>query len=155
MNQDVSLKDEEQRQLRDVTSLRDAVSELFDGFFGGRSPLSVRHLQADSGLGWSPAVNVRETDDAILIYAALPGVEKADVSIEMKDNHLILSGKTRQMEPEDGWLRRELPAGQFFRAFALSADVKADQVKASLKNGVLEITLPKAEEEKPRKVSID
>lgn len=140
---------------RDMVGLRDTISGLFDDFFSGRPMLATRHLQSDSGLGWVPAVNIRETQDAFIVLAALPGVEKSNVNLEVKDNTLILTGQVKEAQgEEDGWLRRELPAGPFYRAFNVAVEVDASKVGASFKNGILEIRLPKAEQSKPRKVQI-
>jgi len=142
-------------EYRDMVGLRDTISGLFDDFFSGRPMLASRHMLADSGLGWTPAVNIREMDDAFLVYAALPGVERSDVNLEVKDNTLTLTGQAKESEEtEDGWLRRELPAGQFYRAFNLASEVDSGKVSANFKNGILEIRLPKAEQSKPRKVQI-
>lgn len=144
-----------QDSVKDMVGLRDTISGLFDDFFSGRPMLAARHLQSDNGIGWGPAVDVRETAEEIVAYADLPGVEKEDIQLEVKDNTLVLSGRRKQLaNAPDGWLRREAPYGQFFRAFSLSADVKANQVTANFKNGVLEIHLPKAEEAKPHRVKI-
>jgi HSP20 family protein len=145
----------DQDALRDMVGLRDTISGLFDDFFTGRPMMAARAPQMDNGFGWSPAVDIRETADAIVVSAALPGVNREDVELEVKDGNLILSGKRKEATEEEGWLRRELPYGQFFRAFKLSAEVQADQVKAHFKNGILEINLPKAEGAKPRKVRIE
>lgn len=144
-----------QDAVRDMVGMRDTISGLFDDFFSGKPMIAARHLQSDSGIGWGPAVDVRESEEEMVVYADLPGVEKEDIQLEVKDHTLVLTGKRKQLSAsEDGWLRREAPYGQFFRAFSLSADVKANQVTANFKNGVLEIHLPKAEEAKPHRVKI-
>lgn len=144
-----------QDPVREMVGLRDTISGLFDDFFSGRPMLATRHPQTDLGLGWSPAVDVRENDEEFVLYADLPGVEKQDVQLEMKDSTLILSGKRKEVEVSDeGWLRRETPSGAFYRAFALPADVAAAKVSANYKNGVLEIRLPKAEQAKPHRIEI-
>lgn len=144
-----------QDSVKEMVGLRDTISGLFDDFFHGKPLIAARHLQSDSGIGWGPAVDVRETEEEIVVYADLPGVEKEDIQLEVKDHTLVLTGKRKQLaSAEDGWLRREAPWGQFFRAFSLSADVKANQVTANFKNGVLEVHLPKAEEAKPHRVKI-
>lgn len=144
-----------QDPVKEMVGLRDTISGLFDDFFSGKPLLATRYQQSDLGYGWSPAVDIRETDDEIVVEAALPGVRKEDVQLEVKDSALVLTG-TRKERPasEDGWLRRELPYGQFYRAFGLPGEVKTKEVKASFENGVLEIRLPKAEEAKPHKVQI-
>jgi HSP20 family protein len=144
-----------QDSVKDMVGLRDTISGLFDDFFSGKPLIAARHLQSDSGIGWGPAVDVRETEEEVVVYADLPGVDKEDIQLEVKDHVLVLTGKRKQLcNAEDGWLRRETPYGQFFRAFSLSADVKANQVTANFKSGVLEIHLPKAEEAKPHRVKI-
>jgi len=117
--------------------------------------LASRYMQTDNGLGWTPAANIRETPEAFSLEVALPGADKNDVALEVKDNTLVLSGHIKEAQSEDeGWLRRELPSGPFYRAFGLAADVDASKVSANFKNGLLEIRLPKAEQSKPRKVQI-
>jgi len=118
--------------------------------------MASRSRQMDMGMGWVPAVNIRETEDAFHIRAALPGVEKSDLELEVKDSTLILTGKVKEAdENEEGWLRREIPSGQFYRAFTLGTDVESTKVSANCKNGILEIKLQKAEKSKPRKVQIN
>lgn len=133
-----------------------SLDRLFESVFGESPLFGVRHLRTDAGLGWAPAVDIRETDAELIVYAAMPGLDKKDVGLELKDNTLVLSGRMKPLgSDEDSWIRRELPRGEFYRAFSLPADVQADKVKASMKNGVLEIRLPKAEEARPRKVEIE
>jgi HSP20 family protein len=122
---------------------------LFETLFGQRRACEP------NGLAWAPAVDVRETDAELVLYAALPGLNKEDIALEVQDNTLVLSGKMKPLgSEEDTWVRRELPRGDFHRAFHLSADVQVGKVQATMKNGVLEIRLPKAEEAKPRRVAI-
>lgn len=126
---------------------------LFETLFGHSPAFGAR--RAETGLGWAPAVDVRETDAELIVYAALPGLNKEDVTLEVQDNTLVLSGKMKPLgSDEDSWVRRELPRGEFYRAFHLAADVQVGKVQATMKNGVLEIRLPKAEEARPRKIEI-
>lgn len=132
-----------------------SLDRLFQSVFGESPLFGARHLQAEAGYGWQPAVDIRETDAELIAYAALPGLNKEDVSLEVKDNTLVLSGKMKPLgSDEDSWVRRELPRGEFYRAFHLSADVQVSKVTATMKNGVLEIRLPKSEAARPRKVEI-
>jgi len=120
------------------------------------SPLFGWRRVQQPGYSWAPAVDIRETDADFIAYVALPGLEKEDVSLEVKENMLVVSGRMKPLgSDEDTWLRRELPRGDFYRAFELPANVQADKVKASMRGGVLEIRLGKAEEARPRKVVID
>lgn len=145
------LRDSENRTSAELRSL----DRLFESVFGQSPLFGFRHMRSDVGLGWSPAIDIRETDNELIVYAALPGLSKEDVTVEVKDNTLILSGKMKALgSEEDSWIRREFPRGEFYRAFSLSADVQVGRVSASMKNGVLEIRLPKAEEARPRKIVI-
>lgn len=128
---------------------------LLEGLFSSTPLFGWRRVQ-QPGYAWAPAVDIRETDADFIAYVALPGLEKEDVSLEVKDNMLVVSGRMKPLgSDEDTWLRRELPRGDFYRAFELPANVQADKVKASMRGGVLEIRLAKAEEARPRKVVIE
>lgn len=132
-----------------------SLDRLFQSVFGESPLFGARHVRAEAGYGWQPAVDIRETDTDLIVYAALPGMNKEDVALEVKDNTLVLSGRMKPLgSDEDSWVRRELPRGEFYRAFHLSADVQTGKVSAAMRNGVLEIRLPKSEAAKPRKVEI-
>lgn len=137
------------RPQAEVGDLRTAIDGLFEDFLGPRAAYA-RALQAAPH---APSVDIRETDEEIVLYCDLPGVEKQDVQVEVRDNNLVLSGE-RKPRKEEGWLRREAFAGGFYRAFALPAEVQATKVKAAMSNGVLEVRLPKAEQAKPHRVTI-
>ena len=127
-----------------------ALDRLLESLFGGAPAYRVR-----SSFDWTPAVDIRETDAEIVVYAALPGLDRGDISLEVKDNALAISGKMKPLgSDEDVWTRRELPRGEFYRAFQLPADVQAAKVTAAMRDGVLEIRLPKAEDARPRKIAI-
>lgn len=139
--------------VREMSGLRDAVSGLFDDVLGGRAA----RLQADGEAQgtWAPAVDARESEDALVLTVALPGVEKSAIHLEVKEGTLTLAG-VRKAAADDraAWVRRELPTGPFYRAFNLPADIAADKVQADYKDGQLEIRLPRAEASRPRKVEI-
>jgi HSP20 family protein len=142
-------RDAENRPAADFRS----VDRLLETVFGETPFFGLRHIGA--GTGWMPAVDIRETDNELVIYAALPGLSKDEVSLEVKEHTLVISGRMKPLgSDEDSWVRRELPRGEFYRAFALPADVVAAKVTASMREGVLEVRLPKAEEAKPRRINI-
>jgi HSP20 family protein len=134
----------------EVGDLRTAIDGLFEGFLAPR----VAYARAQAAIPHAPSVDIRETDEEIVLYCDLPGVDKQDVQVEVRDNNLVLSGERKSRKEEEGWLRREAFAGAFYRAFALPAEVQATKVKASMNNGVLEVRLPKAEQAKPHRVTI-
>ena len=138
---------------RDMVTLRDRMDRLFDD-----SLARLRGAEDDMSLSnWSPSVDVYETTENIVIKAEVPGVKKEDISVEVKDNTLYLKGE-RKFEKdvkEENYHRMERSYGSFRRVFSLPATVEQDQVKASFKDGVLEIMLPKAEKAKPKKIAVD
>jgi len=123
----------------------------------------LSHLLDDSPLStageagqWAPRVDIRETDDALLVQAELPGIEKKDVHLELKDGVLTLSGERRYEKDvkEENVHRVERAYGSFSRSFSLPTNVETDKVAANMKNGVLEIRLPKRESAKPKAIAI-
>lgn len=102
-----------------------------------------------------PRVNIIEEAEAVIIEAELPGVSKDSVTLEVKDGELILLGK-RDLRTSNGqYVMRERAAAHFRRVFALSNALDTAKVDASMKDGVLTITLPKTDRVKPRKININ
>jgi HSP20 family protein len=138
--------------------LRDRFDRLFSNAFGDfLSPLGPAGASEEvSTRRWMPAVDIRETGDALTLFAELPGLSREDVHITLENNVLTISGE-RKFEKDakgDDYHRIERAYGAFARSFTLPQNVKADKVEASFMDGVLAVTLPKAEEAKPRKVEI-
>ena len=141
---------------REMMSLRDAMDRLFDDAF--TRPLSLR------GDGWSaPAIDMYQTDEEIVVKAALPGIKAEEVQINVTGDVLTLKGEVRQEEEktsspqgkEKAWHIREQRYGSFERSVALPTAVVSDKAKAEFENGILTITLPKAEEVKPRTITVN
>jgi len=133
---------------RDFMTLREAMDHLFDDAF--TRPLTLRD-------GWSaPAIDMYQTDDEIVVKAALPGFKTDEVQINITGEVLTLKGETKQVEEkkDKAWHLREQRWGAFERAVALPTEVVADKAKAEFENGILTITLPKAEEVKPKIINI-
>jgi HSP20 family protein len=107
---------------------------------------------------WSPAMDIKETDKEIVIHQDLPGVKKEDIKVELHDGILTISGerKSEIKEEKDKYYRVERSFGKFSRSIAVPKDLKEDQIKAQVNNGVLEISFPKAKEEpKPKTIKIN
>jgi HSP20 family protein len=102
---------------------------------------------------WAPPVDIVETEQAIVLRADVPGVRLEDLDIELDGDTLTLRGE-RRAQPEGGLLRMERPQGRLERSFAIGVPIDAACVKATYRRGVLEITLPKAGEAKPRQVRL-
>jgi len=105
---------------------------------------------------WIPAVDIRETDDAMLVQAELPGIDKKDVKLEVKDRVLTISGERNYEKDvqEENIHRIERSYGKFVRSFSLPANVDTDRVDAAMKNGILEIRLPKKESARPKAITV-
>ena len=134
---------------REITSLRDDMNRLFSRTLGD---------SAGSGSGnmWSPAVDIFDTADAIVLRAELPGLDAEDIDIEVDDNVLTLSGERRFEErlEEGRYYRVERAYGRFQRSVTLPQNVKADEISAAVDRGVLEVRVPKADEARPRKIAV-
>ena len=106
---------------------------------------------------WVPAMDLVEADDHFLLKADLPGLGEEDVSIEIRDNALTISGerKSEYEKRERGWYRVERATGSFSRSLSLPDGVDPDAVRAEFDRGVLEVWIPKPEARKPRRVQIN
>ncbi|MFZ9228365.1 MAG: Hsp20/alpha crystallin family protein [Prochlorococcaceae cyanobacterium] len=98
--------------------------------------------------GWAPRVDVSENDDAFVIKAEIPGIDKDDVKVSLENGVLTLQGERRQEREEKGWRyhRMERSYGHFMRSFTLPSNVDEAHLKASFHNGLLEVDLPKIEQ---------
>jgi len=105
---------------------------------------------------WAPSVDIRETEDALLVQAELPGIDKKDVKVEVHDGVLTLSGERRYEKDvkEENVHRVERAYGSFSRSFSLPSKIDGEKVEAHMKDGVLEVRLPKRESVRPRAVEI-
>jgi len=100
-----------------------------------------------------PPVNLSEDEDNIYVRAEIPGLKVDDVELTLGDGSLVIRG---ERNPGQGkYFRRERPTGAFQRIVGINVPVDRDKVKAAMKDGVLEVTLAKAEEVKPRKIAIE
>ncbi len=134
---------------RDMMTLREAMDRLFDDAF--TRPLSL------AGNSWSvPAVDMYQTDNEVVVKAALPGIKADEVQINITGDVLTLKGEVKQQDEvkEKAYHIREQRWGTFERTLVLPSNVVADKAKADFENGILTITLPKAEEAKPKTISI-
>jgi HSP20 family protein len=133
---------------REVDSLQNEVNRVFDAFFGGGASAPARR--------WVPAVDVVETDERLLLKMDLPGLDRDDVSIEIRDGVLTVSGQRRaeHEQKSEGYHRIERAFGTFSRSLSLPDGIEPDKVEANFDKGVLEIRVPKPEERKPHRVQI-
>ncbi|HEX2468894.1 MAG TPA: Hsp20/alpha crystallin family protein [Solirubrobacterales bacterium] len=133
---------------REVDTLQSEVNRIFDTFFGGTNDTRARR--------WVPAMDLVETSDHLVLRADLPGMEKDDVNVDIKDGVLTVSGerKTEQEQKSEGFYRVERAFGSFSRSLTLPEGIDADKVEADFDKGVLEVRIPKPKERKPHRVAI-
>jgi HSP20 family protein len=137
---------------RDFSEIQTEMNRLFDGFFGRPS-----HVAGGMERVWAPSMDMTETKDELVVTADLPGVNEKDIHLSITGDMLTLTGE-RQWNQEvkhDDFYRGERWFGKFERALPLPIPVQADKVKASYRDGVLTIRLPKTEGIKPKEIKID
>jgi len=122
--------------------------------------LNTVATEADDDHGkaaWAPPVDIFERGDDLVLRAELPGVEQGDIDISVENNTLVLRGqrKGEQELNDENAYRRERVFGLFTRSFALPKTIDPEKIAASYKNGVLEVRLPKAEQAKSRKITVE
>ncbi|MCD6220950.1 Hsp20/alpha crystallin family protein [bacterium] len=105
----------------------------------------------------TPSIDVYEEGDNIIVKAEIPGVKKEDISVTLSDDTLTISGKKSEEKEvkKENYYRKEIRSGSFSRSFTLPARVDKDKVKATYKDGVLQLVLPKAPEEKEKEIKIE
>lgn len=141
---------------KEMDYLRREIDAAFRGL-SGRRGLDPAFMPGVGQRAY-PLVNMRGDSDNLYVEALLPGVDPAKLEMTVQQNTLTVSGE-RQLaeEPPEGavWHRRERGLGKFLRTIELPLDVQADEVRAEYKDGVLLVTLPKAEAVKPKRVAIE
>jgi HSP20 family protein len=137
---------------RDLVTSQDRFNRLFNESF------SRLFGEEDGALrNWTPAVDIFENDNNIVLKAELPGVDPKDVEVRVEDSTLYLKGE-RKFEKEvreDNYHRIERSYGSFARTFALPGTIDSDKVQAEYKDGLLTLTIPKREEAKPKTIKIN
>lgn len=120
------------------------MSDWMDRSWGGSLGTASRGGAARGGRMWSPAVEVRQKDNNLVVCADLPGIDQNDVKVEIENDTLIIQGERKQEQTDEraGWHRTERSYGSFYRAIPLPEGAKTDQAKADFRNGVLEVRVP-------------
>lgn len=134
-----------------LNGIHHRMNELFEEAFGRSRP-----SQAAGNAAWWPAVDILESKDGYLLRVELPGMKREDFNLEVKDGTLTLTGERRFEETANGveYHRVERVAGKFSRSFSLPRTVKSSEIKATYRDGILEIHVPKADEAKPKQIAI-
>lgn len=136
---------------REVERLRSELDRLFDDIFAW-SPFGYSF----EGGNWIPAIDLSETGKEIVVHAEIPGMDVKDMDISLNGRFITIKGERKQEETdtEENYHRVERRYGTFSRTFELPADVNFNDVKATYKNGVLELRLPKSEEQAIKKINV-
>ncbi|WP_458700560.1 Hsp20/alpha crystallin family protein [Sulfurospirillum sp. 1307] len=141
---------EPMRELRELRKGFEYMNSIMNELEGQGSEVGIS--------SFVPSVNSREAKDAYHIEIDLPGIKKDDISIDIKDNVLTVSGerKVRDEISEDSYYKVESSYGKFIRSFTLPKNVDVDKIEANSENGVLEIKIPKQEviKDQPKKIKI-
>lgn len=137
---------------RGLHSLQRDMNRIFDEFFRGDISADDTFFSRD----WTPAVDVVENNDNYILKAEIPGMNKDDVKITLENNILTIRGeKKNEAEKKEGnYHRIERSYGSFERSFTVPGSIKPDNIDAQYKDGVLTLTLPKAEEAKPKLIDV-
>jgi len=134
----------------DLFGIQREMNKMFDGVFRGTGDEDY------SFSSWTPAVDITEHDDEYLVKVELPGVNKDEVKLTLENNILTIRGEKKQEKEtkKENYHRVERSYGSFQRSFTLPAAVKSDKIDASYKDGILTVSLPKAEEAKPKQIEV-
>ena len=138
---------------REMMTLREAMDRLFNDAF--TRPFS---LTREGGSSWaSPPIDMYQTDNEVVVKAALPGIKADEVQINVNNDVLTIRGETKHEEEQknQAWHIRERGWGAFERSVMLPTGVVADRANADFENGILTITLPKSEKVKPKTITIN
>lgn len=136
---------------RDLISLREAMDQLLE-----ESVVRPRAGEMAPRVGGSLPVDMYETDEAVVVKSGVPGVDPDDIQISVTGDTLTIKGETRADETveEDNYVCRERRYGAFSRSLTIPVPIEAEKAEAEFKDGILTLTLPKAEEVKPKAIKV-
>ncbi|MDN3513186.1 MAG: Hsp20/alpha crystallin family protein [Candidatus Brocadia sp.] len=138
-------------QLPSISSMQEEMNRMFDRFFRGGD-------LAEFGVAgtWVPPLDLSETADKVTVKAEIPGMDPKEIDISIQGDTLTIKGEKKEEKEEKGknYYRMERRYGSFSRSIDLPASVDSNKVTAECKNGVLEITMQKKEEVKPKQISV-
>lgn len=138
----------------DLFSLHDQMDQLFSQAYGGEAPARSSGA-ADEGWMTLP-VDIRQTEEAFTIQASVPGFRPEDVEVTVEEGVLSIRGRLSHSHEsgEPGWVRRERRLGSFHRQIGMPAEARAEEISAEFENGVLTITVPRAQKARPKRIPV-
>ena len=138
---------------RSYLSMQDTMNSLVNALFN----TELTGTASENG-EYAPRMDMKETEDAYTIKLTMPGIDKDNIDISVSDGVLTVKGETKEDEEKEDekgtWLVREHKHFTYYRSVRLPSEVQADEAEAEYKNGVLNLTLPKAEEVKPKSIPV-
>ncbi len=137
---------------RDLFDLGNEMTRFMDNFFN----VPGRYTAENEPAVWTPRVDVEEDKNGYTVTAELPGMDKKDIDIDVKDNQLYIKGEKKLEKEKDdkNYHITERCYGEFARNFTLPENVNQEEINARFKNGVLTVKIPKTEEEKPKEIKV-
>lgn len=137
--------------MRDMLSFNNRADRIFNDFF-----YPSRGMQMSKDSSWNPRVDIYEDEDAIVLKAELPGVEKDNIVVDVEGRVLTLKGERSSDNEvkEESYYRRERTFGSFERRFNLPDNVDPEKITADYKDGILKLGIPKPDENKPRQITV-
>ncbi|MGQ0549312.1 MAG: Hsp20/alpha crystallin family protein [Armatimonadota bacterium] len=134
----------------DLMSIRESMDRMFEDFL-------TRRPRVAGPMVWQPAIEVFETENEVVVKAELTGIDPKDVNVTITGDGLTIKGEAKADQEEKGrnYYRRELRYGAFQRTVPLPAEVKSEETKASFRNGILEVRVPKSERVRPKSVKVE
>ncbi|MCK5236029.1 MAG: Hsp20/alpha crystallin family protein [Deltaproteobacteria bacterium] len=146
--------------LSELETMRDEMERMWDELFPTprRSLLGSpwRRLSSEDAVS-IPPIDIVDKEDEVLVKLEVPGVEKQHIDVSVHDNTLHIKGEIKEDKEikEDQYIRRERSYKSFARSISIPADIDEENVKAELKDGILEVHLPRTETQKPKKITVD
>ncbi len=137
----------------ELEALQREMNRLFDLSYSGKSGQDTSLLAGN----WSPAIDVYDSKDNLLVKAEIPGLSKDEIHVSIQDDQLVIQGEKKQDQEvkEENFYKTERFYGSFYRSVQLPSAIEADKVNAKYEDGVLSLTLPKKEEAKPKQITVD
>jgi len=137
---------------RDLMAMQDRMTRLFDE--------TLSRMWKEGGMprgAWSPSVDILEREHELILKVDLPEMNQSEIDIKVEENFLIIQGERKFVKemPGETYIQLERPYGPFHRTFTLSRRIDQEKIKASYKDGVLHIILPKKETVQPQKISLE
>lgn len=150
--QELSLWNRDFPSFRGIQSLQNDMNRIFEDFFRRDNPVSDSFFSNE----WNPAVDIVENNDKYILKAELPGINKDDVKITLENNLLTIRGeKKNEFDRKEGnYHRVERSYGSFERYFTIPGSIKSNDIDAQYANGILTLTIPKAEEAKTKMIEV-